>query len=92
MVSAACYIARAAGVRPAMPVFKALRLCPDAVVLKPNMAKYAAEARRIRAFMERLTPLVQPLSIDEAVLGLSGTAALHRAPPVAVLARFALDV
>lgn len=92
VVSAACYVARAAGVRSAMPMFKALRLCPDAVVLKPDMAKYAAEARRIRAFMERLTPMVQPLSIDEAVLDLSGTAALHRAPPAAVLARFALDV
>jgi DNA polymerase-4 len=92
VVAAACYIARAAGVRSAMPMFKALRLCPDAVVLKPDMAKYAAEARRIRALMERLTPLVQPLSIDEAVLDLSGTAALHRAPPAAVLARFALAV
>lgn len=92
VVAAACYVARAAGVRSAMPMFKALRLCPDAVVLKPDMAKYAAEARRIRGLMERLTPLVQPLSIDEAVLDLSGTAALHRAPPAAVLARFALEV
>ncbi|MBD0270518.1 MAG: DNA polymerase IV [Acetobacteraceae bacterium] len=92
VVAAACYIARAAGVRSAMPMFKALRLCPDAVVLRPDMGKYAAEARRIRALMERLTPLVQPLSIDEAVLDLSGTEALHRAPPAAVLARFALEV
>jgi DNA polymerase IV len=92
VVSSACYIARAAGVRSAMPMFKALRLCPDAVVVHPEMAKYAAAARRIRGLMERLTPLVQPLSIDEAVLDLSGTAALHRAPPAAVLARFALEV
>jgi DNA polymerase IV len=92
VVSSACYIARAAGVRSAMPMFKALRLCPDAVVVRPEMAKYAAAARRIRGLMERLTPLVQPLSIDEAVLDLSGTAALHRAPPAAVLARFALEV
>ena len=75
-----------------MPMFKALRLCPDAVVVRPDMAKYVAAARRIRALMGRLTPLVQPLSIDEAVLDLSGTAALHRAPPAAVLARFALEV
>ena len=92
VVSSACYIARRAGVRSAMPMFKALRLCPDAVVVRPEMAKYAAAARRIRGLMERLTPLVQPLSIDEAVLDLSGTAALHRAPPAAVLARFALEV
>src|SRR3954447_7512375 len=92
VVSAACYIARTRGVRSAMPMFKALRLCPDAVVIKPDMAKYVAAARRIRALMEALTPLVQPLSIDEAVLDLAGTAALHRAPPAAGLARFARDV
>ncbi|MBL6077032.1 DNA polymerase IV [Belnapia sp. T18] len=92
VVSAACYIARTRGVRSAMPMFKALALCPDAVVIKPDMAKYAAAARQIRGLMERLTPLVQPLSIDEAVLDLRGTAALHRAPPAAVLARFARAV
>ena len=92
VVTSACYIARTTGVRSAMPMFKALRLCPDAVVVRPDMAKYVAAARRIRALMGRLTPLVQPLSIDEAVLDLSGTAALHRAPPAAVLARFALEV
>ncbi|MBL6456745.1 DNA polymerase IV [Belnapia sp. T6] len=92
VVAAACYIARTRGVRSAMPMFKALRLCPDAVVIKPDMAKYAAAARQIRGLMEGLTPLVQPLSIDEAVLDLRGTAALHRAPPAAVLARFARAV
>jgi DNA polymerase IV len=92
VVSAACYIARTTGVRSAMPMFKALQLCPDAVVIHPEMAKYAAAARQVRALMEALTPLVQPLSIDEAVLDLRGTAALHRAPPAAVLARFARAV
>ena len=92
VVSAACYIARTRGVRSAMPMFKALALCPDAVVVRPDMAKYAAAARQIRGLMEALTPLVQPLSIDEAVLDLRGTAALHRAPPAAVLARFARAV
>ncbi|MXP65177.1 DNA polymerase IV [Roseomonas sp. M0104] len=92
VVSACCYLARIRGVRSAMPMFKALSLCPDAVVIRPEMAKYAAASRAIRALMEDLTPLVQPLSIDEAVLDLSGTAALHRAPPAAVLARFALRV
>jgi DNA polymerase-4 len=92
VVSAACYIARTRGVRSAMPMFKALALCPDAVVIKPDMAKYVAAARQIRGLMEGLTPLVQPLSIDEAVLDLRGTDALHRAPPAAVLARFARTV
>ncbi len=89
VVTTACYIARLTGVRSAMPMFKALKLCPDAVVIKPDMAAYAAAARRIRALMQTLTPLVQPLSIDEAVLDLAGTQALHGAPPAAMLARFA---
>jgi DNA polymerase-4 len=92
VVSTACYIARIRGVRSAMPMFKALRACPDAVVIAPDFAKYTDAARRIRALMGALTPLVQPLSIDEAVLDLSGTEALHGAPPAAVLARFALAV
>jgi DNA polymerase-4 len=92
VVSAACYIARMHGVRSAMPMFKALKACPDAVVIRPDFSKYTAAARRIRGLMESLTPLVQPLSIDEAVLDLAGTQALHGAPPAAVLARFALEV
>jgi DNA polymerase-4 len=92
VVSACCYIARTRGVRSAMPMFKALAACPDAVVIRPEMAKYVREGRRIRAMMEALTPLVQPLSIDEAVLDLAGTEALHGAPPAVTLARFALAV
>ncbi len=92
VVAAACYVARIHGIRSAMPMFKALKACPDAVVIKPDFAKYTAAARQIRGLMETLTPLVQPLSIDEAVLDLAGTQALHGAPPVAVLAKFALEV
>ncbi|MCB8875429.1 DNA polymerase IV [Acidisoma silvae] len=92
VVSTACYIARLSGVRSAMPMFKALKLCPDAVVLKPEMAKYVHESRRIRALMADMTPLVQPLSIDEAALDLSGTETLHRAPPAVMLARLARRV
>ena len=92
VVSTCCYIARLSGVRSAMPMFKALKACPDAVVIGPDFAKYTAASRQIRGLMEKLTPLVQPLSIDEAVLDLSGTEALHGAPPAVVLARFALAV
>jgi DNA polymerase-4 len=92
VVAACCYIARLSGVRSAMPMFKARAACPDAVVIKPDISKYAREGARIRAMMEALTPLVQPLSIDEAVLDLCGTEALHNAPPAAVLARFAQAV
>ncbi len=92
VVTTACYIARLSGVRSAMPMFKALQLCPRAVVIHPDMAKYAVVSRQIRVIMESLTPMVQPLSIDEAVLDLTGTEALHGAPPAIVLNRFARRV
>lgn len=92
VVSTACYVARINGVKSAMPMFKALKLCPNAVVIKPNMAKYVEAGRAVRAKMLALTPLVEPLSIDEAFLDLGGTAALHKAPPAITLARFAKEV
>jgi DNA polymerase-4 len=87
VVSTACYIARIKGVRSAMPMFKALQLCPEAVVVKPRGAAYAEASRAIRAMMEELTPAVEPLSLDEAFLDLTGTARLHGAPPAVLLAR-----
>ncbi|HBM60991.1 MAG TPA: DNA polymerase IV [Citreicella sp.] len=87
VVSTACYVARIRGVRSAMPMFQALKLCPDAVVLKPRMALYADVSRRIRAMMEDLTPAIEPLSLDEAFLDLSGTARLHGHPPAVMMAR-----
>ena len=92
VVAAACYVARLHGVRSAMPMFKALAACPDAVVIRPDFAKYAAASRAVRAMMARLSPLVQPLSIDEAAIDLSGTAALHGAPPAVMLARLARGI
>ena len=89
VVMAACYDAREFGIRSAMPMFEALRACPDAAVIRPDMKKYAAVAREIRALMTEITPAVEPISIDEAVLDLSGTERLHRAPPAATLARLA---
>jgi len=89
VVSTCCYIARIDGVRSAMPMFKALQLCPNAVVVKPQMAKYAAEGRRVRALMRELTPLVEPLSLDEAYLDLSGTEKLHGVPPAKTMAKLA---
>lgn len=87
VVSTACYIARIRGVRSAMPMFKALKLCPDAVVLRPRMEIYADISRQIRAMMEELTPAIEPLSLDEAFLDLTGTQRLHGAPPAVMLAR-----
>jgi DNA polymerase-4 len=87
VVSTACYIARIHGVKSAMPMFKALKLCPEAVVIKPDMAKYSAAGRIVRDMMLEVTPLVEPLSIDEAFLDLSGTARLHGMSPALTLAR-----
>lgn len=92
VVSAACYVARMYGVKSAMPMFKALKACPDAVVIRPDFSRYSEASRAVRTLMEALTPLVVPLSIDEAVLDLAGTEALHGAPPAVVLARFARRV
>jgi len=92
VVSAACYISRTFGVRSAMPMFKALDLCPQAVVIRPDMAKYVRVGREVRQAMQALTPLVEPLSIDEAFLDLSGTERVHGMIPAKVLARFARDV
>ena len=89
VVSTACYVARIHGVRSAMPMFKALEACPNAVVIKPDMEKYVRVGREVRMMMQDLTPLVQPLSIDEAFLELKGTERLHHDPPARVLARFA---
>ena len=89
VVSTACYIARIRGVRSAMPMFQALKACPDAVVIPPNMEKYAAVGRDVRRLMLELTPLVEPLSIDEAFMDLSGTERLHHASPATSLARLA---
>ncbi len=92
VVAAACYVARTFGVRSAMPMFEALRLCPQAKVVRPNMEKYAKAGREVRQMMFALTPLVEPLSIDEAFLDLSGTERLHGMSPAKALARFATDV
>lgn len=88
VVTTCCYIARQSGVRSAMPMFTARKLCPEAVIIKPDMAKYVAVSRQIRAIMDTLTPLVQPVSIDEAFLDLGGTQALHRSSPAETLVRF----
>jgi DNA polymerase IV len=87
VVSACCYVARLHGVRSAMPMFRAMALCPDAVVIRPDMKKYVQVGRQVRQILESVTPLVEPLSIDEAFLDLSGTAALHGGSPALTLIR-----
>jgi DNA polymerase-4 len=92
VVTTACYIARLYGVRSAMPMFKALKACPDAVVVKPDFTKYRTESRRIFEVLGRLTPLMQSLSLDEAWLDLSGTERLNGGPPALALARAQAEI
>jgi DNA polymerase-4 len=92
VVATCCYVARTYGVKSAMPMFEALRLCPQAKVVRPNFEKYSKVGREVRQLMYALTPLVEPLSIDEAFLDLSGTSGAHGLSPAKVLARFAADV
>jgi DNA polymerase-4 len=92
VVSTACYLARTYGVHSAMPMFQARRLCPHAIVLPPDMAKYARVGREVRGLMLELTPQVEPLSIDEAFMDLTGTARLHRMSAARALGRFARRV
>jgi DNA polymerase-4 len=92
VVAACCYVARTYGIRSAMPMFEALDRCPNAVVIKPNISKYSKVGREVRRAMLALTPLVEPLSIDEAFLDLTGTERLHGMSAAKVLARLARDV
>jgi DNA polymerase-4 len=92
VVSTACYIARTFGVRSAMPMFEAKRLCPHAAVVRPNMDKYAGVSREVRALMLDLTPQVEAISIDEAFMDLAGTQRLHGMSAAKALARFSARV
>lgn len=89
VVSTCCYIARINGVRSAMPMFQALKACPNAVVIRPDMKKYSRVGRQVKEMMRSLTPAVEPISVDEAFLNLKGTDRLHGEPPAIVLARLA---
>ena len=87
VVTTACYIARLYGVGSAQPMFKALKACPDAVVIKPDFAKYKEASARIFGAVRELTPLVQTLSLDEAWIDLAGTERLNGGPPALQLVR-----
>ena len=87
VVSTACYVARVRGVKSAMPMYQALKLCPDAVVVRPRMDEYVKTSKAIREMMRDLTPNIEPLSLDEAFIDMTGTTKLHGAPPAVMLAR-----
>ena len=85
VVMACCYIARRFGVRSAMPMKRALDLCPQGVIVKPDMGKYRDVSRQVKALMEEVTPAIEPLSLDEAFLDLTGTQALSGLYPAQLL-------
>ena len=87
VVSTACYVARVRGVKSAMPMYQALKLCPDAVVVRPRMDEYVKASKEIRKIMQDLTPDIEPLSLDEAFIDMTGTTKLHGAPPAVMLAK-----
>jgi len=92
VVATCCYIARLNGVRSAMPMFKALKACPEAIVVRPRREAYSKASREIREKFEALTPKVQMLSVDEGFLDLSGTTRLSGSFPARALSRLARDV
>src|SRR5439155_1421461 len=80
VVTSASYEARPFGIRSAMPMAEALARCPDAVVVRGRMERYVAVARELRAIFHRFTPLVEPLSLDEAFLDVTASVALFGPP------------
>jgi DNA polymerase-4 len=92
VVLTACYNARKFGVRSAMPMYQAMQLCPHATVVPPDMDKYSSVAREVRALLKALTPMVEPVSLDEAYLDLAGTERLHRRTPAKTMAKIALEI
>jgi len=92
VVTTCCYIARTFGVRSAMPMFKALALCPQAEVIYPDFAKYRTASAAIFAKLAKLTPLVQPLSLDEAWMDLTGAERLNGGCSALVLARLQNEI
>ncbi len=92
VVTTACYVARKFGPRSAMPMFKALKLCPDAVVIPPDMAKYQAVSRQIRALFQEVTDCIEPVSIDEAFLDLDPEHRKRDEAPAVSLSRLAGEI
>ena len=92
VVTTCCYIARRFGIHSAMPMFQALKACPDAIVIRPDMAKYRRIGREVRELMTEITPQVEPVSVDEAFLDLSGTELLHGGSAARTLVEFTHEV
>ena len=92
VVSTACYVARIKGVKSAMPMFKALELCPDAVIIKPRIGAYAPISKQLKEMMLAITPSVNFTSIDEAYLDLNGTYESHKKTPVQSLVTLARQI
>ncbi len=92
VVTTACYIARRYGVRSAMPMFKALDACPDAVVIAPDMAKYKRVSLAIRTIFSAATSMIEPVSLDEAYLDLTDDWRTEAPPAAEALAVIAARI
>ncbi|MBL4667326.1 MAG: DNA polymerase IV [Sneathiella sp.] len=92
VVSTCCYIARMSGARSAMPLYKAKKLCPEGVIVKPRMEAYSLASKQIHELFQKLTPAIEPLSLDEAFLDLSGTEKLHGRTPAESMAWLAATI
>ena len=92
VVATCCYIARIHGVHSAMPMFKALKACPEAVVVPPRREAYREASKQVREKLQSITPQVEMISIDEGYLDLSGTERINHASPALSLSRLAREI
>ena len=92
VVAACCYIARSYGIKSAMPMFQILKLCPDIVIMPARMERYQEIGLQIRDLFKQTTPAIEPLSIDEAFLDLSGLGSLTGKKPCEILAELIIRI
>ncbi len=92
VVTTCCYIARVNGVRSAMPIFQAKKLCPNAVIISPRMDYYKKISGSIERILTTLSPKIEFVSLDEAYIDLSGTQRLHGEPPAIRLAKISKKI
>ncbi len=92
VVTTCCYIARIKGVKSAMPIFKAKKLCPEAIIIHPKMTLYKRISKIVFSKFNQLTPLVETIAFDEAYLDFSGTYQLYKKTPAELLVKLALEI
>jgi len=92
VVTTCCYIARIDGVRSAMPIFQAKKLCPDAIIISPRMNHYKKISKSIKEILTTLSPAIEFISLDEAYIDFKGTRRLHGEAPAVKLAKISKQI